>query len=178
MDEINVENVPHFLAVFMKENKLEIKEVAKEINCSIATLKRIIAKKTFATSNMIKQVGIMISIGFEEYKKLTKADKEKISEKIGALGGGVLGFGTITSAIGASGAVVGLSAAGITSGLAAIGATVGGGMLAGILAISIVPVAVGGLGYALTKGVKSIISNNRLKSEEIDPYWEFLKSHN
>lgn len=175
MNEIKEENISNFLAVFIEQNNLEIREVAKEINCSTATLERIIAQKTFPTSNMIKQIGIMISIGFEPYKKLSNAEKEKISENIGALGGGILGFGTITSAVGAAGSVAGLSAAGISSGLAAIGATVGGGMAVGIATVAIIPIAVGGIGYAIVKGVKSLISNNKLKNEELEPNWEYIK---
>lgn len=176
MNELTEENISNFLAVFIEQNNLEIREVAKGINCSTATLQRIIAQKTFPTSNMLKQVGIMISIGFDAYKKLSKAEKEKISENIGALGGGILGFGTITSAVSAAGSVVGLSAAGISSGLAAIGATVGGGMAVGIAAVAIIPIAVGGIGYAIVKGVKTLISNSKLNNEEIETYWEFTRN--
>lgn len=39
----------------------------------------------------------MIGIGYERYSKLSKAEKEKISELIGTIGGGTLGFGSITA---------------------------------------------------------------------------------
>jgi len=176
MNEINKENISNFLAVFIEENNLEVRDVAKGINCSIATLQRIIAKKTLPTTNMIKQVGIMFTIGIEAYQKLSQSEKEKITESIGVVGGGVLGFGTITSAVGAAGSVAGLSAAGITSGLAGIGATVGGGMAVGIAAVAIIPIAGLGVGYGIVKGVKSLISNNKLNKEDIEPHWEYLKN--
>ncbi|MEL1244488.1 hypothetical protein AAEO56_09465 [Flavobacterium sp. DGU11] len=173
MEEITYDNISNFIKRFMKNNNLEIKTIAKEINCSISTLNRIIKKESLPTSNMLKQVGIMISIGFEKYRKLSNSEKESISEKIGAFGGGILGFGSITAAIGASGTVAGLSAAGITSGLSAIGGIVGGGMTVGIITVAFIPIATIGVGFGIIKGVKSIISNNRLNNVEYDSYWEY-----
>lgn len=175
MNSINEENISNYLAVFIEKNGIEIREVAKAINCSVLTLQRIIAQKTYPTPNLIMQVGILVSIGLKPYRKLSNAEKGKISEKIGALGGGILGFGTITSAIGAAGTVTGLSAAGISSGLATIGAAVGGGMAAEITTVAFIPIIVGGIGYALIKRVKSLISNNKLNNEEIEPHWEYIK---
>lgn len=172
---ITRENLPNFLAVFIEQNKLEVGNVSKAIGCSIPVIRRIIGGKTFASDEMIKQCGVMISIGFEKYSKLSDADKEKISETLGTLGGGILGFGSITAAVSASGAVVGLSAAGITSGLAAIGSIVGGGMVAGIISVAAIPIAAGALGYGLIKGIKSLISDNKLNNEDFDPKWEIKR---
>ncbi len=138
-DNFTPENCRLLLATYMDEKKIGAPRISEAIGCSHATLARILAGKSKPTDEFIKQVGIMIGIGYEKYKKLSDAEKEKISEKIGTISGGVVGFGTITAAISASGAVVGLSAAGITSGLAAIGAVVGGGMTAGVASISSSP---------------------------------------
>lgn len=114
----------------------------------------------------------MISIGFDKYKKLSNSEKEKIPENIGTIGGGLLGFGSITAAISASG-IVGLSAAGITSGLSAIGAIVGGGMVAGVISVAFIPILAGAVGYKMVKGIKNLISNKKLLNDKLDDYWEF-----
>ncbi len=117
------------------------------------------------------QVGILIGIGYEKYQKLSDAEKETISEKIGTVSAGVVGFGTITAAISASG-IAGLSAAGITSGLAAIGAIVGGGMTAGVAVLAAIPIAAAATGYGIIKGVKYLFSQHKLNSKAIDSKWE------
>jgi len=120
----------------------------------------------------MKQVGIMIGIGFNKYDTLSEAEKEKISETIGAVGGGVLGFGSIAAAVSASGSIAGLSAAGITSGLAAIGTVVGGGLMAGVAVAAAIPLAAGAIGYAVIKGVKYFVSETELNKDDIDTRWE------
>lgn len=169
-NKLTKHNLPDYLAAFMHTNELRIKEVSKPIGCSTASIERILKHKTSPTDEFLKQSGIMISIGYEKYVNLSNAEKEKISETIGAIGGGTLGFGSITAAISASGTVVGLSAAGITSGLAAIGALVGGGMTAGILMVAIIPAAAAGICYIAIKGIKEIFSNSN--SNNIDQKWE------
>ena len=176
INQIDKNNLTNLLAGFIEKNNLEIKEVAKEINCSISTIKRLIAQETLPTERMIKQVGIMISIGFEKYKKLSKSEKEKISETIGVVSGGALGFGVITAAVSAAGSVAGLSAAGITSGLAAIGAVVGGGMAAGIFVACGIPFAGVSIGYGIVKGIKMLIKKHKLNNNDIDNAWEELKN--
>ena len=174
-EEITRENLANYLAVFFEPNETNIDTVAKAIGCPIASLERIIGQESYPTDEMIKQCAIMISIGIVKYKKLSDSDKETISDKIGAVGGGVLGFGAITSAIGASGSVIGLSAAGITSGLSGIGALVGGGMAAGATAVAAIPIAVGAAGYGLMKAIKFAISYYKLNNKDINPYWEILR---
>mgnify|MGYP003592520132 FL=1 len=174
-EEITRENLANYLAVFFETNETNIDTVAKAIGCPIASLERIIGQESYPTDEMIKQCAIMISIGIVKYKKLSDSDKETISDKIGAVGGGVLGFGAITSAIGASGSVIGLSAAGITSGLSGIGALVGGGMAAGATAVAAIPIAVGAAGYGLMKAIKFAISYYKLNNKDINPYWEILR---
>ena len=171
-DNINAENCRLLLAAFMERNDLDTSQISSAIGCSIPTLARILAGKSKPTIEFMKQVGILIAVGYERYAKLTEAQKEAISETIGAVGGGILGFGSITAAISASGAVAGLSAAGITSGLAAIGAAVGGGMAAGVVVLAAVPIAVGAAGYGIIKGVKYFFSQQELNSDAIDPKWE------
>lgn len=174
-EEITRENLADFLTAYLTKNNVSIENIAKSFGCSKATIERIIKKETYPTDNLLKQCAILFAIEYKLYKKLSKADKEKISEKIGAVGGGVLGFGGITAAISASGTVIGLSAAGITSGLSGIGALVGGGMVAGATAVAAIPIAIGTVGYGLTKGVKTIITHYKLNNKEINNYWEIRR---
>ena len=113
----------------------------------------------------------MMEIGFEKYKKLNAAEKERISESIGSVGGGVLGFGAISSAVSASG-IAGLSAVGITSGLAGLGAMVGGGMVAGVAVAAALPIAGVALGYGIIKGIKAIVRKQKHLKKTIDNNWE------
>ncbi|PIF46329.1 hypothetical protein CLU96_3359 [Chryseobacterium sp. 52] len=174
-ESITRENLANYLSVFLKNSEIPIKNAAKAIGCPIGTIERIISQETFPSDEMLKQSAILISIGYNKYKKLSNADKEKISESIGAVGGGVLGFGGISAAISASGAVVGLSAAGITSGLGAIGTIVGGGMVAGATVIAVIPIAVGVAGYGAIKGIKALITHYKINDKNINKYWEINK---
>jgi len=112
MEEISRDNLRILLAGFIEKNDLNVRKIAKVVGASEKTIDRILARKTLPSDEMIKQVGALIGIGYKRYSKLSKAEKEKISEKIGAIGGGTLGFGSISSIIGALG-VGGLSASGI-----------------------------------------------------------------
>ncbi len=132
MKQITCENCCIFLDIFLRENKLKKSQVASAITCSVATINRILTEETLPTERMLKQVAIMIELGFPTYVKLSKSQKEKISEMIGTVGGGVLGFSSISTAISTLG-VTGLSASGVTSGLATLGSIMGGGMVAGLL---------------------------------------------
>jgi transcriptional regulator with XRE-family HTH domain len=89
-NKINTENLRNFLAVFIEENNLTVKQVAKAIGCSIATLERVLVGETLPTNNLIKQVGILIAIGYKKYIKLSESEKETISEKMGTVGAGGL----------------------------------------------------------------------------------------
>ena len=166
---ITHENCRVLLAAYMEKENISAPKISKAIGCSHATMTRILAGITKPTLEFMKQVGIMTELGFKRYKKLSDSDKEKISEAIGATGGGILGFGAITAAVSASGAVAGLSAAGIASGLAAIGA---GGMLGGVLTLAAVPIAAGAAGYGVIKGVKYLMSESDANADKIDTKWE------
>ena len=168
-NEITVDNCNSLIAVFMEEEDVQAKQISKSIGCSVPTVLRILAKETLPTEEFMKQIGLMFTIGFKSYSKLSSSDKESISESIGSLGGGALGFAGITAAISASGTTLGLSAAGITSGLTAIGF---GGMVGGVMTLAAVPIAAGGIGYGIIKGVKYLISEKHLKSDDIDEKWE------
>ena len=152
-ESITRENLKELLSNFIANNNLLNKDIAKAIGCSISSIERITNNRSYPSDEMIKQCGILFSIGYEGYKKLSKSDKEKISEGIGTVGGGVLGFGSITAVVSSLG-YAGLSAAGITSGLAAAGGLVGGGMALGITAIAAIPVAAG----TLSGGISASIS--------------------
>ncbi|MFA6471542.1 MAG: hypothetical protein WCU00_05810 [Candidatus Latescibacterota bacterium] len=171
-DELTPENCRLLLAVYMDKNEIGAPRISKSIGCSHSTLARILAGSSKPTIEFMKQVGILIQIGINDYEKLSKAQKETISEKIGTVGGGVVGFGTIFAAISASGTVIGLSGAGITAGLATIGAILGGGMIAGIATVAAIPIAAGAAGYAIIKGVKYFFTQHELNTEPIDVKWE------
>jgi len=171
-NDITTQNCRLLLAAFMEKDSVSAPNIAKAIGCRHATIGRLIAGNTLPTEEFMKQTGIMLGIGFENYSKLSEAQKEKISEAIGAAGGGAIGFGSIAAAISASGAVAGLSAAGITSGLAALGAIVSGGMVAGVAIAAAIPIAAGALGYAIIKGVKYFFSEVEINKTDIDNRWE------
>jgi len=172
MTEITRDNLRVLLASFMEKDGLTIDNISKSLGCQKGTLGRILAGITLPSDECMKQVGTMIDLGYPTYSKLTKAQKRDISDTLGIIAGGTLGFASITTAISSAGVVAGVSAAGITSGLAALGAVVGGGMLAGIAVAAAIPIATGTLGYLTVKGVKLAIGKSRLSEEGIDPVWE------
>lgn len=174
-ESITRENLAHYLSAFLKSGEISIANIAKAIGCPIATIERIISKETFPTDDMLKQCAILISIGYKKYKKLSIANKEKISESIGTVGGGILGFSAISAAIGSSGTIIGLSAAGITSGLGTIGTFLGGGMLAGVTAVAVIPLAVRATGYGMVKGIKTLITYHKINDKKINYFWEIPK---
>jgi len=172
MNQITRENCRLLLAAFIEENDLNVRRIAKVIGCSEATLVRILAARSLPSDEMMKQVGILIELGFDSYSKLSNAQKEHISEALGIVGGGFIGFGSINAAIGSLGLVSGLSAAGMTSGLAALGAVVSGGMFAGVMVAAAIPIAAGATGYAIIKGVKYLANERHLNVTELDERWE------
>lgn len=123
---------------------------------------------------MIKQTGILITLGFAKYSKLSYAEKEKYSEKIGTVSGAGLGFASITAVVSGLG-TAGLSGAGIMSGLAAVGGFVSAGAAAGIVVVAAVPILTGIAGYGLIKGIKHCTGNYKQKSNLIDKRWEISK---
>ena len=173
MNQITQDNSGLLLTAFIKENDLTVRQVSKAIGCSEATLNRILATRSLPSDEMIKQIGIMIELGFVAYSKLSNAQKERISESIGTLGGGILGFGSITAVVSSLG-VSGLSAAGITSGLAALGTMVSGGMAAGIVVVAALPIVTGAAGYAIIKGVKYLANEWKLNVTDFDEHWETI----
>jgi len=175
MDSLDHGNFRLLLAAFIEKNDVAVRKVAKAIGCSDATLTRILAGKTMPTDELMKQGGIMFELGFERYSKLSAAERGNLSEKIGAAGGGVVGFAAITGAIEAAG-IAGLSAVGISSGLAALGGIVGGGMVAGASVLAAIPLAAGAIGYGVIKGVKYLVSEAQLNATDIDPRWEIVRS--
>lgn len=158
-------------AAFLEKSKTRGRAAADAIGCSEVTMNRLLASKTKPSDRMLKQSAVMIEIGFDRYRKLTQAEKEKISDAIGAVSGGVLGFAAVTAAVSTLG-VAGLSAAGISSGLAALGAIVGGGMAAGVTVAAAIPIAAGALGYGIILAVKAIFEKKQLDKETYDPFWE------
>lgn len=116
MEKISKNDCGVFLAAFIEKNDLSVKKVSNTITCSKATLNRIIGGQTLPSDEMLRQSAIMIELGFKSYSKLSEAEKEKISEILGVVGGGTIGIGAVTAAVSSLG-LAGLSAAGIASGL-------------------------------------------------------------
>lgn len=170
-DAITRKNLKSFLAVLIKKEKLNIRQVAKEIGCSEATLSRVLTDATWPSDEFIKQCSILVSIGFDKYTQLSKADKENITERLGTISGAGLGFAGIGAAISASGTVAGLSAAGITTGLSAIGGTI----IGGVTIVAAFPIVAAMVGFGIIKGIKKIIQNKKLNSDSFDSNWEIPK---
>lgn len=171
MSEIPSKQWAAFFSAFLEEAKVSVRAAADSIGCSEATMRRLLVSKTKPSVEMLKQSAVMVEIGFDRYLKLTQAEKEKISDAIGAVGGGAIGFAAVTAAVSTLG-FAGLSAAGVTSGLAALGTILGGGMVVGISVAAAIPIAAGALGYGIILAVKGILEKSRLDQEKYDPFWE------
>lgn len=168
---VTKENLHLLLATFIENEKLSQKDVAKVIGCAVSVISRVLKKETLPSENLLKRCHTMFEIGYKKYKKLSNAEKEKISEIIGTVGSGGLGVGASISAISSLG-ISGLSAAGMTSGLATLGAIAGGGMATGIVVVTVIPIIAGLAGFGLIKCIKYICSNRKLNAKEINPFWE------
>lgn len=171
MQNLNSNNYSQSLNSWIKQNKVTLANIARAINCSIPTLNRLLKNHSYPTNEMLRQTGIMMTVGFAKYSKMSKAQKEKYSEGIGSVSGAGLGFASISAVVGSLG-VGGLSGPGIMSGLATAGGFVGGGAAIGVAAIAVVPLVGAGLGYGLIKGIKWAISGYNSKIEKIDARWE------
>ncbi|MEW7932549.1 hypothetical protein [Pseudomonas aeruginosa] len=176
MEDLNRRNFNQFLTQFMQAHDHSNDDIAKVVGCGTRTIQRLSLGSTAPTDEMLKQGAVLMVIGVDKFKKLSKADRETISEKIGSVGGGVLGFASVTGVVSSLG-LAGLSAAGVTSGLAALGAIVGGGMVAGLSVAAAIPIAGAAAGYGLVKGIKHLTSKlnkSAVTSDALDPIWEQL----
>ena len=173
MDErITQDNFRVMLSKFCFNNYLESPKVAKRLKMSPSTWNRLLKGESCPTEKTLKSCGLMFEMGFEKFSKLSKAEEESLSEKLGSLGGGVVGLASIKAAIAASGSVAGLSAAGVTSGLAGLGGLVGGGMVAGVATAALIPVAAGTSGFFLIKLLKHGITCIDRYKNKLDPRFE------
>ncbi|AFY36917.1 transcriptional regulator, XRE family [[Leptolyngbya] sp. PCC 7376] len=176
MSELNRSNFASTMAQFLKtdQKKPTFKDLAYVIGCSEATISRLLSAVTYPSDDMLKQGAILITLGHNKYSKLSNSEKEKISEAIGAVGGGAVGMGAITGAISVLGSVAGLSAAGITSGLATLGGLIGGGMVAGVMVAAAFPIAAGAAGLGVVAGIKHLATEYQVQQTDIDPRWELI----
>jgi len=149
---------------------LSRRELAAVIGTAESTIYRLEKGQTQPSTKFMLALSGLVAIGHAKYSKMSKEDKEKVSEYIGAVGGAAAGIGGAIGAISVSGAVAGLSAAGITSGLAALG----GSMLGGLAVVATIPLAVGAAGFGLVKGIKAICEANNLDCKEVDGHWEIV----
>lgn len=171
MQNVNSENYHEIFSEYIDTNNLSNTTIAKVLNCSVPTLGRLLKNQSKPSEEMIKQTGILMVIGLEKYAVLSKAEKEKYSEKIGPLVGAGLGLASIPTIIGGLG-TAGLSGAGIMSGLATAGTIFGGGAAAGLVAVGSGAILAGIAGYGLVKGFKYALSSIKSKSKVQDARWE------
>ena len=169
-EDLSPENCGKKLKLIREISGMSRRDLAGVLGVAESTVYRLESGKTHPTSEFMLRLSALSVIGHAKYSKMSKKDKESLSEAIGAAGGMAAGVGGAIGAISASGAVAGLSAAGITSGLAAIG----GSMLGGIAVVATVPVAVGAVGFGLVKGIKAICEANNLNAKEVDGHWELV----
>jgi hypothetical protein len=170
--EINETNCRLLLAAYIEENDITITRLARALGCSAASIGRILAFASLPSAEFMKQTGLAMEIGIDRFERLSRGEKEHISERIGAGSATAFGFAAITAAVSTSGTVAGLSAAGISSGLYAIGTIVCGGMAAGVTVAAAIPIAAGAAGYGIIKGVKYFFSRRELNSDKISDRWE------
>lgn len=170
-EEITPENCGQKLRLVQEVAQMSRRELARMLGVSEASVRRIEAGDSEPTDEFLTRLRALCVIGRARFSQLSDAEKEKVSDLVGAGGGVAAGIGAGIAAIGSAG-VAGFSAAGITSGLAAVG---GGAMLAGIGVVAAIPVATGLMGYGLVKGIKKILEANDLESEEVDGKWEIRK---
>jgi hypothetical protein len=173
MNQLTRENFALFLHEYLQQNHLSVRRVAAAIGCSEPTLARVLLRVTIPSDEMIREGAFVMELGFERYSKLSRAQREKLSDALGTVGAGTLGFASISAAISSLG-VAGLSAAGISSGLAALGAVIGGGMVAGVTVAAALPVAAASTGYGVARGIKGVAMRRRLNQQVIDLRWESL----
>jgi len=176
MKQIDRSNCWLLLAAFMRLNGLDVRSIAKAIGCPEACLVRILARASAPSDELLRQLGVLFEVGFECYSNLSSGQKQALSETLGAIGGGVLGFACISAAISGLGTVAGLSAAGVTSGLGALGALVGGGMVAGVSVVALAPIVAGVAGFGLVKGINDLLGRWRLDAAGLDAEWELVRS--
>src|SRR6266480_3134024 len=114
MNSLTRETFPLLFNEFKKTNNLQSRQIGQAIGCSKATVDRLMASETLPSDEMLKQGGVLMELGIKRYSKLTASERENLSEAIGTVGGGAVGFGSITAAVGSLGSVAGLSGAGIS----------------------------------------------------------------
>jgi hypothetical protein len=179
MEDLSRDSFAQKFGNFLDCHQISALSVAKAIGCSEVTMNRLLGNiepSTLPTDEMLKQAGCMMALGYIRYSKLSRAEKKKLSDAVGTVAGGSIGFLAITSAISFSG-VSGLSAAGISSGLAAMGGVIGGGMAAGVTVAAALPIACGGVGLGIVKVTKHLREKKKLNATQLDSVWEIVKGN-
>lgn len=170
-EEITKKNCGEKLKLIRGILGINRRELAQTLGVRESTIGRLERGITEPSQDFMNRLQGLQLVGYATFKKLSDADKEKVSEFIGTGAGVAGGVAASIAAISASGTVGGLSAAGITSGLAAIG----GSMLGGIVVAATIPLVAGVLGYGAIKGIKKICEANRLSCERHDDRWEIRR---
>ena len=147
------------------ESGISRRELAENLGCSEATIKRLESGETVASEEMWNRCIALCILG-------KKFDPGALEEMVGTGAGVGAGLAGATSAVSAAGAVSGLSAAGMTSGLAALGL---GSMATGIGIVAAIPIGLGLASFGVVKAIKAIARANKLDAnvEELDDTLEF-----
>lgn len=159
---INNDNLIELIEKFKLKNNINNLDLAYILENQVSHIEKILKNPQEANDEFLKQFAILFQIGIKNYKKLSKSDREKISEKIGAVAISGISLGSIATIISSVG-ITGLSGAGIMSGLATIGGIIGGGSVIGITMVAAIPIAAGALGYFGVKGINKIRKKQRSK---------------
>lgn len=152
---VNKQNIINLIEDFKEKNKIDNSKLALIIGHKTSYIEKILLAPENADDEFLKQFAILSQYGIGKYEKLTKSEKEKISEKIGAITMTGISLGSIATIVSGLG-ISGLSGAGIMSGLATIGGIVGGGALVGISIIATTPILAGTIGYFGVRKINSV----------------------
>ena len=158
-----------FLKQVISDEIVEMVDLAKALDCSIATITRIVAGQTRATEEMCDRV--------QKWLKGQNKSPEVMKIASVVLGSAAMGgLGLQTAVVAAAATYGGLSAAGISSGLATAGGTMAGGVGAAVAGAAL-PVTAGlaggaALGYGLYRGVKWLFTDDKTYNEDFNPELE------
>lgn len=83
MDALSRDNFRTLLAAFINKEGLRPRKMAAKIGCSEPTLSRLLAGETLPSDEMLRQSAIMMELGFCRFSKLSRAEREKLSEALG-----------------------------------------------------------------------------------------------
>ena len=158
------EEVGELLKDVRLETGMSRRELAEKLGCSISTITRLETGETEATEEMFNRLAALMLLG----QHYTGGDAPETVAGVAGAAGGIAGATTAVSTAG----VTGLSAAGMTSGLAVLGL---GSMATGIGVVAAIPIAAALASYGVVKGLRSLLSTNKLECEQVDDMLEIRR---